>query len=147
MAATSSHLPLKLNVSGVIPPIFASSILLLPTPSPRSRAPPNQPEWLQIVTYLSHGQPLYLLLYRPDCVLCFFYTSVVFNPDDTAENLKKYGGFFPGIRPGKNTAQFIDYTLTRLTVIGALYLIFVCILPEFLFSRDDLPFSFGGTTS
>src|SRR5579884_1498112 len=143
----SSHLPLKLNVSGVIPPIFASSILLLPTTVASFNAQ-NLPTWLQtIVTYVSRGQPLYLILYAALILFfTFFYTSVVFNPEETAENLKKYGGVFPGIRPGKKSAQFIDYTLTRITVIGALYLTFVCLIPEFMFYRYNVSFSLGGTS-
>ena len=143
----SSHLPLKLNVSGVIPPIFASSILLLPTTVASFNAQ-NLPNWLQIiVTYLSRGQPLYLILYGLLILFfTFFYTSVVFNPEETAENLKKYGGVFPGIRPGKKSAQFIDYTLTRITVIGAAYLTIVCLIPEFMFYKYNLSFSLGGTS-
>ena len=143
----SSHLPLKLNVSGVIPPIFASSILLLPTTVASFNAQ-NLPGWLQtIVTYVSRGQPLYLILYALLILFfAFFYTSVVFNPEETAENLEKYGGVFPGIRPGKKSAQFIDYTLTRITVIGALYLAFVCLIPEFMFYKYNLSFSLGGTS-
>ena len=143
----SSHLPLKLNVSGVIPPIFASSILLLPTTIASFNAQ-NLPGWLQtVVSYVSRGQPLYLLLYGALILFfSFFYTSIVFNPEETAENLKKYGGVFPGIRPGKKSAQFIDYTLTRITVIGALYLAFVCLLPEFLFYKYSVSFSLGGTS-
>ena len=134
-------------MSGVIPPIFASSILLLPTTVASFNAQ-NLPEWLQIiVTYLSRGQPLYLVLYATLILFfSFFYTSIVFNPEETAENLKKYGGVFPGIRPGKKSAQFIDYTLTRITVIGALYLAFVCLIPEFMFSKYNLSFSLGGTS-
>jgi len=143
----SSHLPLKLNVSGVIPPIFASSILLLPT-TYASFNSANLPGWLQtIVTLLSRGQPLYLFLYAALILFfAFFYTSIVFNPEETAENLKKYGGVFPGIRPGKKSAQFIDYTLTRITVIGAAYLTFVCLLPEFMFYEYNLQFALGGTS-
>src|SRR5580658_6220272 len=143
----SSHLPLKLNVSGVIPPIFASSILLLPT-TYASFNSQNLPGWLEvIVTYLSRGQPLYMLLYALLIFFfSFFYTSVVFPPEETAENLKKYGGVFPGIRPGKKSAQFIDYTVTRITVIGALYLTFVCLIPEFLFYKYNVSFSLGGTS-
>ena len=143
----SSHLPLKLNVSGVIPPIFASSILLMPTTIASFNAQ-NLPNWLQVtVTYLSRGQPLYLILYAVLILFfAFFYTSVVFNPEETAENLKKYGGVFPGIRPGKKSAQFIDYTLTRITVIGAFYLTFVCLIPEFMFYKYNLSFSLGGTS-
>src|SRR5271154_3004684 len=143
----SSHLPLKLNVSGVIPPIFASSILLLPTTVASFNAQ-NLPGWLQtLVTYVSRGQPLYLLLYGALILFfSFFYTSIVFNPEETAENLKKYGGVFPGIRPGKKSAQYIDYTLTRITVIGAAYLTFVCLIPEFMFYKYNLSFSLGGTS-
>jgi preprotein translocase subunit SecY len=143
----SSHLPLKLNVSGVIPPIFASSILLLPT-TVASFNSQSLPEWLQmIVTYLSRGQPLYMVTYGALILFfTFFYTAIVFNPEETAENLKKYGGVFPGIRPGKRSAQFIDYTLTRITVIGAAYLTFVCLVPEFMFYKYNLSFSLGGTS-
>jgi preprotein translocase subunit SecY len=143
----SSHLPLKLNVSGVIPPIFASSILLLPATYASFQAQ-SMPTWLQgIVTTFSRGQPVYLLAYGALIMFfTFFYTSVVFNPEETADNLKKYGGVFPGIRPGKRSAQFIDYTLTRITVIGALYLTFVCLIPEFMFYKYNLSFSLGGTS-
>jgi preprotein translocase subunit SecY len=143
----SSHLPIKLNVSGVIPPIFASSILLLPTTIASFNAQ-NLPGWLQtIVTYISRGQPLYLILYALLIFFfAFFYTSIVFPPEETAENLKKYGGVFPGIRPGKKSAQFIDYTVTRVTVIGACYLAFVCLIPEFMFYKYSLSFSLGGTS-
>ena len=143
----SSHLPLKLNVSGVIPPIFASSILLMPTTIASFNAQ-NLSSWLQtLVTYLSRGQPLYLVLYASLILFfSFFYTSVVFNPEETAENLKKYGGVFPGIRPGKKSAQFIDYTLTRITVIGALYLSVVCLIPEIMYYKYSLSFSLGGTS-
>ena len=143
----SSHLPLKLNVSGVIPPIFASSILLLPTTAASFNAQ-NLPGWLQtLVSYLSRGQPLYLVLYAALILFfTFFYTSIVFNPEETADNLKKYGGVFPGIRPGKKSAQFIDYTLTRITVVGALYLTFVCLIPEFLFYKYNVSFTLGGTS-
>ena len=143
----SSHLPIKLNVSGVIPPIFASSILLLPTTVASFNAQ-NLPGWLQtIVTYVSRGQPLYLILYALLIFFfAFFYTSIVFPPDETADNLKKYGGVFPGIRPGKKSAQFIDYTVTRVTVIGAGYLAFVCLIPEFMFYKYSLSFSLGGTS-
>ena len=144
---SSSHLPLKLNVSGVIPPIFASSILLLPTTVASFNAA-TLPGWVQtLVTVLSRGQPLYLVLYALLILFfSFFYTSIVFNPEETAENLKKYGGVFPGIRPGKKSAQFIDYTLTRITVIGAAYLTFVCLLPEFMFYEYNLSFALGGTS-
>ena len=143
----SSHLPLKLNTSGVIPPIFASSLLLLPLTVVGFSG--NQgTEWQQfIATTLSPGTPLYMALYA-GCIIffCFFYTAIVFNPSDTADNLKKYGGFIPGIRPGKNTAQYLDYVLTRLTVVGALYLTAVCLMPEFLLANYTLPFYFGGTS-
>src|SRR6201992_1238660 len=143
----SSHLPIKLNVSGVIPPIFASSILLLPTTIASFNAQ-NLPGWLStIVTYVSRGQPLSLVLYSLLILFfTFFYTSVVFNPEETADNLKKYGGVFPGIRPGKKSAQFIDYTLRRITVVGAVYLGFVCLIPEFMFYKYNLSFSLGGTS-
>jgi preprotein translocase subunit SecY len=143
----SSHLPLKLNVSGVIPPIFASSILLLPATIGAFNAA-SIPDWLQtVITYISHGQPLYLVLYALMILFfSFFYTSIVFNPEETAENLKKYGGFIPGIRPGKKTAEHIDYVLTRITVIGALYLAAVCLLPEIAFSYYNIPFYLGGTS-
>jgi preprotein translocase subunit SecY len=143
----SSHLPLKLNVSGVIPPIFASSILLMPTTIAGFNAA-SIPDWLQtVVQYLSHGQPLYLVLYALMILFfSFFYTSIVFNPEETAENLKKYGGFIPGIRPGKKTAEHIDYVLTRITVVGALYLAAVCLIPEIAFSYYNIPFYLGGTS-
>lgn len=143
----SSHLPLKLNTSGVIPPIFASSLLLLPLTAV-SFAGGQGPEWLQVVgQYLAHGRPLYMIMYVALIVFfCFFYTAIVFNPQETAENLKKYGGFIPGIRPGKNTADYLDYVLTRLTVIGAAYLSIVCLLPEILVSQYSVPFYFGGTS-
>jgi preprotein translocase subunit SecY len=143
----SSHLPLKLNVSGVIPPIFASSILLLPTTVASFNAQ-NIPDWLQtIVAYISHGQPLYLVLYALMILFfSFFYTSIVFNPEETAENLKKYGGFIPGIRPGKKTAEHIDYVLTRITVIGAIYLAVVCLIPEVVTTYYGIPFYLGGTS-
>ena len=143
----SSHLPLKLNVSGVIPPIFASSLLLFPATFASFDAQ-NLPGWLQAtVTYISRGQPLYMLLYGGLIMFfTFFYTSIVFNPEETADNLKKYGGVFPGIRPGKKSAEFIDYTLTRITVVGALYLTLVCLIPEFAFYKYNLSFSLGGTS-
>jgi preprotein translocase subunit SecY len=143
----SSHLPLKLNTSGVIPPIFASSLLLLPTTISSFNS--NQvPEWFgNIAGMLSHGQPLYLALYVALIVFfAFFYTAIVFNPTETAENLKKHGGFIPGIRPGERTAEYIDYVLSRITVIGAAYLAIVCVLPEILISYAKVPFYFGGTS-
>jgi preprotein translocase subunit SecY len=132
----SSHLPLKLNTSGVIPPIFASSLLVLPLTIAQFNAA-NTPEWLsEVVLLLNHGQPLYMLFYGLMIVFfAFFYTAVVFNPNDTADNLKKYGGFIPGIRPGKKTAEYIDYVLTRLTAIGAVYLVLVCLVPEFILAQ------------
>ncbi|MFA7430186.1 MAG: preprotein translocase subunit SecY [Rhodospirillaceae bacterium] len=143
----STHLPLKLNTAGVIPPIFASSLLLLPV-TVASMSAQGGPEWLTTVTaVLGHGQPLYILLYAGMIIFfAFFYTAVVFNPHDTAENLKKYGGFIPGIRPGKNTAEYLDYVLTRLTTVGAAYLVFISVLPEILISRLAVPFYFGGTS-
>jgi preprotein translocase subunit SecY len=132
----SSHLPLKLNTSGVIPPIFASSLLVLPLTIAQFNAA-NTPDWLsEIIRLLQNGQPLYMLLYGFLIVFfAFFYTAVVFNPNDTADNLKKYGGFIPGIRPGKKTAEYIDHVLTRLTVIGAAYLVGVCLIPEFILAQ------------
>jgi preprotein translocase subunit SecY len=143
----TSHLPLKLNTSGVIPPIFASSLLLLPT-TITSFSSNNMPEWFtDIATLLGHGKPLYLLLYVALIVFfAFFYTAIVFNPTETAENLKKHGGFIPGIRPGERTAEHIDYVLSRITVIGAGYLAIVCVLPEVLISYASVPFYFGGTS-
>jgi len=143
----SSHLPLKLNTAGVIPPIFASSLLLLPITVAGFSAGQG-PEWLTTLTaHLGRGQPGYMVAYISLIVFfAFFYTAVVFNPDDTADNLKKHGGFVPGIRPGKNTAEFLDYVLTRLTVVGAAYLAAVCLLPEILISQYNVPFYFGGTS-
>ncbi|WP_367281180.1 preprotein translocase subunit SecY [Sneathiella sp.] len=143
----NSHLPLKLNTAGVIPPIFASSLLLMPT-TVASFSAGSGPDWLNSLTaMLGHGQPIYLMLYIAGIVFfCFFYTAVVFNPDDTADNLKKHGGFVPGIRPGKRTSEYLDYVLTRLTVVGAAYLSLVCILPEILVSQWAVPFYFGGTS-
>jgi preprotein translocase subunit SecY len=145
----ASHLPLKLNSSGVIPPIFASSLLLLPiTAAQFSSAQGGGPEWLNnLVAALGRGQPLHILVYVALIIFfAFFYTAVVFNPKDTADNLRKYGGFLPGIRPGEKTAEYIDYVLTRITVVGAIYLAAVCVLPEFLISYAAVPFYFGGTS-
>ena len=144
----ASHLPLKINTSGVIPPIFASSLLLLPATVANFEANGQGFGWLgQITAYLAHGTPLYMALYVGlICFFCFFYTAIVFNPTETADNLRKYGGFIPGIRPGKNTADYLDYVLTRLTVVGAAYLSAVCILPEILISEYSVPFYFGGTS-
>jgi len=143
----ASHLPLKINTSGVIPPIFASSLLLLPATVANFEAN-GQFGWIsEITAYLEHGRPLYMALYVGLIVFfCFFYTAIVFNPEETADNLRKYGGFIPGIRPGKNTADYLDYILTRLTVVGAAYLSAVCILPEILISEYSVPFYFGGTS-
>jgi len=147
MASESSHLPLKINPTGVIPPIFASSLLLLPI-TIANFASENGPSWVQTLSQLlGHGQPLYLFLYAALIIFfAFFYTAVVFNPEETAENLKKHGGFIAGIRPGKNTAEYLDYVITRLTVLGAVYLVGLCILPEVLISKLSVPFVLGGTT-
>ncbi|NQV82339.1 MAG: preprotein translocase subunit SecY [Rhodospirillales bacterium] len=143
----SSHLPLKINTAGVIPPIFASSLLLMPITIIGFSAGTG-PEWLtQAAAYLGRGQPVYLILYLSMVVFfAFFYTAVVFNPVETADNLKKYGGFIPGIRPGKNTADYLDWVLTRLTVVGAAYLAAIVLLPELLISQYSVPFYFGGTS-
>jgi preprotein translocase subunit SecY len=150
----TSFLPLKINTSGVIPPIFASSLLLLPTTVMGfavNGAGANLPAWLQwlpgLTAQLQHGRPLFMVLYGALIIFfCFFYTSVVFNPEDTAENLRKYGGFMPGIRPGKRTAEYLDFVLTRLTVIGAAYIALVCLLPEALIGFYNAPFYMGGTS-
>ncbi len=144
----TSHLPLKLNTAGVIPPIFASSLLLLPI-TVASFSAEGAPDWLTYITaLLQRGAPLYMGLYAAGIIFfCFFYTAIVFNPEDTADNLKKHGGFIPGIRPGKRTAEYIDYVLTRLTVIGAIYLTIVCLLPEALLSQNSqIPVYIGGTS-
>ncbi len=143
----SSHLPLKLNSAGVIPPIFASSLLLMPL-TVAGFSGGGGPDWLtQITALLGHGQPLYLVIYVAMIVFfCFFYTSIVFNPADTADNLKKHGGFIPGIRPGANTAEYLNYLQVRLTVVGAAYLALVCLLPELLIAEYAVPFYFGGTS-
>ena len=143
----SSHLPLKINTAGVIPPIFASSILLLPVTAMSFNAG-SGPSWmLDVTALLGRGQPLYMALYIAAIMFfAFFYTSIVFNPEETADNLKKNGGFIPGIRPGQNTTLYIDHVLTRLTLVGALYLSLVCILPEILIAKYAVPFYFGGTS-
>jgi preprotein translocase subunit SecY len=143
----ASHLPLKLNSSGVIPPIFASSLLLLPITVAQFTAGQG-PEWLnEAVAALGSGQPLHMLIYALLILFfAFFYTAVVINPKETADNLRKYGGFLPGIRPGEKTAEYIDYVLTRITVVGALYLAAVCVLPEILTSYAGIPLYFGGTS-
>jgi len=142
----ASHLPLKLNSSGVIPPIFASSLLLLPATIASFNAAPDS-ILAQVAAYLRAGAPVHMALYALFIIgFAFFYTAIVFNPTETAENLRKYGGFVPGIRPGKQTADHLDYVLTRLTTVGALYLAAVCLLPEYLISEFSLPFYFGGTS-
>jgi preprotein translocase subunit SecY len=147
----SSFLPLKVNTSGVMAPIFASSLLLLPASAMGFLATANLPPYAQwvpgIVGQLQHGRPLFMVLYGALIVFfCFFYTSVVFNPEETAENLRKYGGFLPGIRPGKRTAEYMDYVLTRLTVVGAAYIAVVCLLPEALMAKIGGSLYFGGTS-
>jgi preprotein translocase subunit SecY len=143
----SSHLPLKLNTSGVIPPIFASSLLLLPTTIAQFNAGQGPEWWQTIVTQLGHGRPLFLVFYIGLIIFfAFFYTAIVFNPTETADNLKKHGGFIPGIRPGERTAEYIDHVLTRITVVGAGYLSIVCLIPEILISYASVPFYFGGTS-
>ncbi|MFI4975419.1 MAG: preprotein translocase subunit SecY [Caulobacterales bacterium] len=148
----TSYLPLKINVSGVIPPIFASSLLLLPATAMGFLSTASLPSWLQwvpsAVGQLQHGHPVFIIAYGGLILFfCFFYTSVVFNPEDTAENMRKYGGFLPGIRPGKRTAEYIDFVLTRLTVIGAGYIAMVCLLPEFLMASSNIStYYFGGTS-
>ncbi|MCB8875411.1 preprotein translocase subunit SecY [Acidisoma silvae] len=145
----SSHMPLKINTAGVIPPIFASSILLIPaTVIGFAHAGGHGPAWLQwLAGSLAHGQPVYMILYAAMIIFfSYFYTAVVFNPEETATNLKKQGGFIPGIRPGSNTASYFDRILTRLTTVGALYLVVVCLVPEWLIGHFSLPFYFGGTS-
>jgi len=144
-----SFLPLKLNPAGVIPPIFASSLLLLPTTVVSfAGMGANTPEWLDtFMAYIGYGRPGHIALYAMLIIFfTFFYTSIVFNPEETADNLRKYGGFLPGIRPGKKTAEYLDYVLTRLTVIGAAYITLVCLLPEILISAYGVPFYLGGTS-
>ncbi len=148
-AAQSTHLPLKLNMSGVIPPIFASSIILFPaTLLQWSSSSTGSFSWLQnIATAISPGQPLYVMLYALAIVFfCFFYTAIVFDSRETADNLKRSGAFIPGIRPGEQTARYIDSVLTRLTAVGAIYITLVCLLPEFLILKFGVPFYFGGTS-
>ena len=144
----TSFLPLKLNTSGVIPPIFASSLLLLPATAASFSAAGSGTGILNtLTTYLGHGRPLYMVAYAGLIIFfTFFYTAVVFNPTETADNLKKHGGFIPGIRPGERTADYIDTVLTRITVIGAAYLTVICLIPEMLVSYAALPFYFGGTS-
>jgi len=152
----ATHMPLKLNTSGVIPPIFASSILLVPATIAGFSNVSNPPAWMplwvsnlitEVTSQLAHGQPLYMAMYAGMIIFfSYFYTAVVFNPTETADNLKKYGGFIPGIRPGSATAEYFDAILTRLTTLGALYLVAVCLLPEILISKYGVPFYFGGTS-
>ena len=142
----SSHLPLKINSAGVIPAIFASALLLLPVTFSNFNISQNE-TFLNITSYFSQGQPLYMILYASGIIFfTFFYTSITFNPNETAENLRKYGGFIPGIRPGESTALYIDTILTRLTTIGALYLTLVCLMPEFLIANYPIPFYLGGAS-
>ncbi len=147
MMGEQNFLPLKLNTSGVIPPIFASSLLLLPLTIVGFSGAEGGDLTAIIARLLQHGQPSYMLLYGGLIVFfCFFYTAVVFNPHDNAEMLKRYGGFVPGIRPGAPTAEYLDYVLTRITSIGAAYICFICLLPEFLLAKFSMPFYFGGTS-
>ena len=153
MQADRSHLPLKLNTAGVIPPIFASSLLLMPLTISQfaGQRVAGESKWGDLIItlnqYLQHGSLVYMLLYGAGIIFfSFFYTAVVFNPEETADNLKRYGGFIPGIRPGKNTEQYFDYVLTRITVIGAAYLTIICLLPEYLVSALSIPFYLGGTS-
>jgi preprotein translocase subunit SecY len=153
MQADRSHLPLKLNTAGVIPPIFASSLLLLPltiTQFAGNSVDTESTSGSIIVTlnqYLAHGQPIYMALYALGIIFfAFFYTAVVFNPEETAENLKKNGGFIPGIRPGKRTEEYLDYVLTRITVVGAIYLALVCVIPEYMIAQTGIPLFLGGTS-
>ncbi|WP_106638757.1 preprotein translocase subunit SecY [Allosphingosinicella vermicomposti] len=153
MQAERSHLPLKLNTSGVIPPIFASSLLLMPLTIAQfaGNRVAGESTWgdilITVTTALQHGAPLYMALYAAGIIFfCFFYTAVVFNPEETADNLKRYGGFIPGIRPGKRTEEYLDYVLTRITVVGAAYLTLICLVPEFLVARAGIPFYLGGTS-
>jgi preprotein translocase subunit SecY len=147
-AAQSSHLPLKLNMAGVIPPIFASSIILFPTTLAQWAGNAEGMRWLQdIIAKLSPGEPIYVALYAAAIIFfCFFYTALVFNSKDTADNLKRSGAFIPGIRPGEQTARYIDQVMSRLTFAGALYITAVCLMPEFLIVGWNVPFYFGGTS-
>ena len=153
MQADKSHLPLKINTANVIPPIFASSLLLMPLTITQfaGQRVAGESRWgdfvISLNQWLQHGTPLYMALYAAGIIFfCFFYTAVVFNPEETADNLKRYGGFVPGIRPGKSTADYLDYVLTRITVIGAAYLTFICLVPEYLVAKAGIPFYLGGTS-
>ena len=147
-SAKSTHLPLKINMAGVIPPIFASAIILFPTTLAQWFGHGKGMEWLGAVgVALQHGQPLYIILFSAAIIFfCFFYTALVFNPRETAENLKKSGAFIPGIRPGEQTAKYVDTVMTRLTLAGAIYVTLVCLLPEFMIMTWNVPFYFGGTS-
>ena len=154
MQADRSHLPLKVNTAGVIPPIFASSLLLLPLTITQFAGNSVAPEsttgtaLVMLNQYLRHGEPLYMVLYALGIIFfCFFYTAVVFNPEETADNLKRNGGFIPGIRPGKNTATYLDYVLTRITVVGAAYITIVCVIPEYAIAQTGMTTMFLGGTS
>ena len=142
----STHLPLKVNTAGVIPPIFASSIIMFPATIANFLNAEQIPWLQQIVTFLSPGHIVYILIFVIFIIFfCYFYTAVHFNPVDVADNMKKYGGFIPGIRPGKNTAEYIDRVLTRITFSGAIYVSAVCVLPQILIYKLNVPFYFGGT--
>lgn len=142
-----NHIPLKLNTSGVIPPIFASSLLLLPLTIVGFSGGDGNDFIDSISRYLQHGQPIYMFLYGGLILFfAFFYTAIVFNPEENAEMLQKHGGFVPGMRPGKSTSDYLDYVLTRITAVGGLYLVFICLLPEFMISKYSMPFYFGGTS-
>ncbi len=147
-SAQSTHLPLKINMAGVIPPIFASSLILFPATLAQWFGNAKGMEWLGTFTVsLQQGQPLHMLLFSTGIIFfCFFYTALVFNPKETADNLKKSGAFIPGIRPGEQTARFIDTVMTRLTLVGAIYVTLVCLLPEFMIMAWNVPFNFGGTS-
>jgi preprotein translocase subunit SecY len=153
MQADRSHLPLKINTAGVIPPIFASSLLLLPLTITQfaGNSIDTSTTFGTVIQSLNqnlaHGQPIYMALYAVGIIFfCFFYTAVVFNPEETADNLKRNGGFIPGIRPGKRTADYLDYVLTRITVVGAIYLTLVCVIPEYMIAQTGLPLFLGGTS-
>jgi preprotein translocase subunit SecY len=151
MQAERSHLPIKINIAGVIPPIFASSLLLMPLTVLQmagANSNPDSGDWLiTISTFLQHGSPAYLLLYGAGIAFfCFFYSAVQFNSEETAENLKRHGGFIPGVRPGKATETYFDHLITRVTVVGAAYLVLICLIPEILFSQAGVPFYLGGTS-
>lgn len=153
MQADRSHLPLKINTANVIPPIFASSLLLLPLTITQFAGNSIDTESTTgaivqgLNQYLQHGQPIYMLLYAIGIIFfCFFYTAIVFNPEETAENLKRNGGFIPGIRPGKRTEEYLDYVLTRITVVGAIYLTIVCVVPEYMIAQTGIPLFLGGTS-